>query len=295
MPLLPASVRQTLAEDRWNWRLINDTSRLVTNCRREKQANVAFNAFDNVMYDSNPNLERKEEPRVQINQQDGGRDEKAALEFNNIVYDARGAYANSDTVDFGLARSNDGGPMKVDVKEGMTGILNPYTEIPEKERQLPSVRRSDSTTISSSTNLKKDVLASIDDVFQQAPNFEYKRVDTPSSMAAPDDQPMVVNVKSVCDESFDGISGFANPWGSEEDAIFSEDDTRESAGTSVKITESPRHSEGPEDYKSSDNWSGNTDKQMIKSSVSPPEEVSGNKRSENYVDVQTDEHLESNA
>ena len=199
------------------------------NSRREKEAETNFNQFDNVMYQSNSDLQNKKAPDVMINRRtdDGDVRDKKQLKFSNVVYDARKSYSEMENVDLGAALDLPVGnnTVEVDMKDGMVGMVNPYMEAVESDRKSYPLNKTDSATISSSTNLKATVLASLDD--DSAVQFGRGSMLSGRSFNRGDENPMVVKVRSVGDDSIDGQSGFANPGAAVDDYIFSEDDTRE--------------------------------------------------------------------
>ena len=200
------------------------------NSRKEKEAETNFNRFDNVIYQSNSDLQNKKAPDVIINRRsdDGAVRDRKQLQFSNVVYDARQSYSEMENADLGASldlpvSSNN---VEVDMKDGMVGMVNPYMEAVESDRKSCPLAKTDSATISSSTNLKATVLASLDD--ESAVQFGHGSMWTGGrSFNRGDEKPMVVKVRSVGDDTADGQSGFANPCAAVDDYIFSEDDTRE--------------------------------------------------------------------
>lgn len=189
------------------------------------------------MYRSNTDLQTKQEPNVEIqqrqqqhasSQRNGSR--KNPLEFNNAIYDGRKAYSEMMSVDLptDATAAKAPNPIPIESRQGMTGLVNPYAELPECEKQPPHVVTTCATTIAS----PKCTLPSID-VLHNAPPLPKKR-PLPDIHRRDDSElemPSVVQVQSVKRDSVDGLSGFANPCASVDDDLFSEDDTREMAGS----------------------------------------------------------------
>ena len=197
--------------------------------RREKETNMSFNAFDNVLYQSSTDLQMKQEPNVQIHRRSDNEmvNNAEPLQFDNNVYDARRIYSEKEDLGIGNSFVNhtEATPVKTEMRDGMTGMVNPYADVPEAEKKIPYVTRTDSTTIVSSTNLKAAVLASLDEDGVTQP--EIKGTTGSRVFTAGSERPVVVKVRSVSEDSADGLSGFANPCAAVDDYIFSEDDTRE--------------------------------------------------------------------
>ena len=207
--------------------------------RKQQNEGGGFNVFDNVLYRSNTDLQTKQEPNVEIHRQQQQQQHslpqhngsyKSPLEFNNVIYDGRKAYSEMMSVDLSTdaTAAKDSNPIHVESNKGMTGLVNPYAELPEYEKQPGHVVTTSATTIS----LPKSPLPSIDELYN-APPLPKKR--PLPEIHVPDDNelemPSVVHVQSVKRDSVDGLSGFANPCAAVDDDLFSEDDTREIAGS----------------------------------------------------------------
>lgn len=210
-----------------------------------------------MLYQSNTDLQRKDDPHVQINR---GFDEATAtvtatttstkpLQMDNNVYDARRTYAEIDDIGTGLDRTNNAAPVRMEMMDGMTGVVNPYMEVPEHDRKLPYSTRTDSTPVGSSVNLKNDVLASIDDVHERVSLPDKKPTSLNGENALSHKEPMIVSVRSLDEDSTDGLSGFANPCAAVDDYIFSEDDTREGIEIIAKTPNDMHIYETPDDAK----------------------------------------------
>lgn len=181
------------------------------------------------MYQSNYDLQGEQQPNVQINRlhDDGVANSKKSLQFSNIIYDARKHYSEIENANFGTSSDPPEGnsTVKMEIKDGMIGMINPYVEALETEKRLAPISKEDSVTIGSSTNLKAAALASLDD--EKAVQFEPAKMLRSGFLNSGNEKPMIVKVRSMNEDYGDGLSGFANPCAAVDDYIFSEEDTRE--------------------------------------------------------------------
>ena len=147
-----------------------------------------------------------------------------------MIYDGRRAYSEMMSVDLSTdaTAAKDPNPIHIESRKGMTGLVNPYAELPEYEKQPAHVVTTCATTVAS----PKTTLPSIDELYNAPPLPQKKPLP---EIHVPNDgeleMPSVVQVQSVKGDSVDGLSGFANPCAAVDDDMFSEDDTREIAGS----------------------------------------------------------------
>ena len=181
------------------------------------------------MYQSNCDLQGEQGPNVQINRShdDGVTDSKKPIQFSNIIYDARKHYSEIENAAFGTSSEPPEGnsTVKMEIKDGMVGMINPYVEVLETEKKLAPISKEDSATIGSSTNLKAAALASLDD--ERGVQLERGKMLSRSFLNDDNEKPMMVKVRSISEDSGETLSGIANPCTAVDDYIFSEDDTRE--------------------------------------------------------------------
>ena len=170
-----------------------------------------------------------EGPNVSINRQHDGKTTsgKGPLQYSNAIYDARKNYSELENADLrtSLDLPDSNQAVKVDMKDGMTGMVNPYVEALETERKLAGANEEGVVTIGSTTNLKSAALVSLDD--EKGVKLGRESVVSSNLYQSNSIKPMVVKVRSVSEDSGDFLGGFANPCATGDDYIFSEDDTRE--------------------------------------------------------------------
>ncbi len=118
----------------------------MNSCFRPREPTIKFNevSFDNVMYESNTTLNANDEQqRVEIRRsQPEGNASKHNFQFQNMMY-AGNDGADSQKVDL----SQSGYSLEYESNDGITGLVNPFAELPEEEKKVRYITRTDSTRI----------------------------------------------------------------------------------------------------------------------------------------------------
>eukprot|EP00795_Rhopilema_esculentum_P014314 gene14314-5353_t len=199
--------------------------------KRRNNASKSFTAFDNALYRSNTDLQEAKEPSVVINNKANIQSESStklnALEFDNSIYDARDDYAEVVTVDFAREdySKQEDGRIVFDSGKGMTGLVNPYIDLPENEKSQSSLVRTDSVSIVSSSDVRVGTVAAIE-VYED--DFMSKIKSKQADRLQDNFRPVrSLQVKSINEDAVDGLTGFANPCVAMDDNIFSEEDTKD--------------------------------------------------------------------
>ena len=158
-----------------------------------------------------------------------------ALEFDNSIYDARDDYAEVVTVDFTRDdhSKQEDGRIVFDSANGMTGLVNPYIDLPENEKSQSSLVRTDSVNIVSSSDVRVGTVAAIE-VYED--DFMSKRKPKQADRLQDNFRPVrSLQVKSINEDAVDGLTGFANPCVAMDDNIFSEEDTKDATELSAAL------------------------------------------------------------